>query len=170
MTNRNDQILEYLWDLIQFIHRGQNFGQSEEFSVIRDEGTLIKIKSLTKINFRDPLHQEPEHYLPGLSLQNSILIEVGEWHLEFESENDRVNLEISNYEFVEDVALSKTVSWDDPCLSADDIESLLTEVDPDAEVSLLLETYGDLNAVDFSKYPNVLRPYLIKWIELHHNA
>ena len=77
---------------------------------------------------------------------------------------------ITNYEFIEDVALSKTVSWDDPSLSADDIESLLSGVDPDAEVSLLLETYGDLDAVDFSKYPNVLRPYLKKWIEIHHNA
>lgn len=170
MTERNDQIIAYLWDLIQFMHRGQNFGQSEEFSVIQDEGRLIKIKSITKINFRDPLHQEPEDYLPGLSLQNSVFIEVGEWQLQFESETDRVNLNVSNYEFIEDVALSKTVSWDDPSLSADDIESLLSGVDPDAEISLLLETYEDLNAIDFSQYPNVLRPYLKKWIEFHQSG
>jgi hypothetical protein len=60
MTKRDDQILEYLWELIQFIHRGQDFGQSEEFSVVQDEGMLIKIKSLTKINFRDSTHQDAD--------------------------------------------------------------------------------------------------------------
>ena len=165
MTKRNDQIIEYLWDLITFIHRDQNFGQSTELSVIQDDGLVIRIKSMAKINFRDTMRQNPDHYLPGLSLEKSVCIEMGVWELQFANEDDRLKLEISNYEFVEDVASSKTVLWDNAALTADDIENLLSGVDPEVEASLLLETFGNLGSVNFDLYPNVLRPYLRKWIE-----
>lgn len=162
--DRADRVDQLVYELIGALTRWQCEPLEHVTEIVSADETHIVLHWKAFFVFREFL--SPVELLPGLSLAKSIFVEEKTICLAWEDAalcealSEPYSFDCVNTE--QDV--ENDLERDSPGIPTSVIESAVAGLDQKSEAESLAEWFGSSDAVDFDRYPEVLRPYLLEMV------